>query len=135
MKRVIGAILITVLIIITLSGCSGDVVDVEVVLKNSTGYELEKVIFQIPQTSGSYSPMHDLVTSENEPLKPNEEREITVGIYESDLGNQGVSIIYIKGDETRYGEKNSVSLKKGTNRFEITCDDDMNFTVKAAENQ
>ena len=104
MKR-ISIILIVLLFTFSLTACPlfrGDLMEVTVVLINSTDYELEQVIFQIPPTRGSYSPMYDLVTSDTESLKPGEEREVAIRIYESDFGNQGMAIIYIKDDETRY---------------------------------
>lgn len=132
MKRILMMIIV-LLATFSLAGCVKEPVSVNVVLKNMTEYELEAVIFQIPQTSGTYSPMHDLITSEDEPLQPNEEREVTTSIWESDLGNEGFPIIMLKGDETKYGENSTVALEMGTNRFEISQKGDMEFAVRAIE--
>lgn len=129
MKRIITAVFVMLAVVISLVGCSQNVVEVEVLLKNSTGYELQTVSFQIPPTSGTTSPMHDLVTPDDKPLQPGEERETSTSIFERDLGNEGWPVIFVLGDETKYDGGSAISLEKGTNSFEITCDDDMNFTV------
>lgn len=133
MKRIITMIFLMALMIISLIGCAKEPVEVKVTIKNSTGYELETVSFQIPQTSGSYSPMHDLVTPEDGTLKPNEQREAVTWLYESDFGNEGWSFVFVKDDETKYEPEGIVSLSRGKNSFEITCGDEMNFITRAIE--
>ena len=132
MKRIIAAFLITAVLFFTLSGCMGDTIPVTVVIINSTDYELEQIIFEIPPTRGSYSPMYDLVTSDTESLKPGEEREVDINMYESDFGNQGTVIIYIKDDETRY-TYGIIAVDGKNNKFNITCDNEMNFILTVME--
>ena len=135
MKR-ISIILIVLLFTFSLTACPlfrGELMEVTVVLINSTDYELEQVIFQIPQTAGSYSPMYDLVTSDTESLKPGEEREFTIRMYENDFGNQGMAIIYIKDDETRYTYGIITVNGEKQNIFNITCDNEMNFILTVME--
>jgi len=133
--KIIGIVLILFAVIILMTGCPalrGELLEVTVVLKNSTDYELEQVIFTIPPTAGSYSPMYDLVTSDTENLKPNEEREFVIKMYENDFGNQGTVIIYIKDDENEYGA-GIISVNGEKNKFNITCDDEMNFILTITE--
>lgn len=125
MKRMILAVFILFALSVSLTGCMGDVVEVTVVLKNTTDFELRWVVFDIPQSSGTYSPMHNIVTAEDDALKPGEEREAVISFVESDFGNSGGALIGLREDgssdalETAQGE---VVLDRGTNRFEITHD-------------
>jgi len=133
MKRIVAAILIiiTALSILSISGCLGETKPVTIILKNSTEYELEKVIFQIPPTYGSYSPMYYLLNPEDESLKSNEEREFIIYMYENDFGNQGWALIFVKDNETEYTSNVFNIEGKEKNRFDITCDEEMKFTVTA----
>ena len=138
MKRILVAIFVLAMVGILLVGCLSDPTGVTVVVKNSTEYDLETIIFEIPQNRGTYSPMHDVVASDDAPLKPGEEREVTIWAYESDLGNTNTSypIIFIAGDsETRHGRENGIVLNRGVNSFEITCDNNMKFIVKSVSNE
>ena len=127
--RIITATLISVIMALSISGCLGETTPVTVVLKNTTEYELEQIIFQIPPTRGSYSPMNDLLTSEDESLKPNEEREFVIYMFKSDFGNEGWALVFVEGNE--YVSGIFTVEGNGTNRFDINCDDEMNFTLTA----
>lgn len=111
-----------------LGGCLADPVEVKVVLKNSTDYELSAVAFNITPSRGS--PMFELITSEDAPLSPGEEREVTFAIIERDIENEAGPHIRVLGDDEQY-TGGTVYLnpdKNETTRFEITCSDDMRFT-------
>lgn len=123
MKKILWALIAIIAFSLALTGCRGDVVDVTVVLKNATDYEIKEVTFSIAQSHGSYSPMHYLVTAEDDPLKPGDEREVVTWLYESDFGNSGFALIILTdgGDsETHDAAKGEVTLASGTNYFKIT---------------
>ena len=126
MKRVIAAVFALSVTVLLLTGCMGDVVDVTVVLKNSTEHEISAVIFNIPQSSGTYSPMNGIITADAEPLKPGEERETVIGFVDTDFGNSGSALIgledYDGASDTLATAKGWVVLRRGTNRFVITHD-------------
>ena len=133
MKRILAVILTAVVTAFSLSGCVGDTMPVSIVLINATEHELEKIIFQIPPRTGSYSPMHYLVNDGDESLKPGEERELITHMYKQDFSNQGWALVFIKGDEKEYSYHYISVESDKNNRFEITCDDSMNFTFKTTD--
>lgn len=135
MRRIIVAVIILLAMTVSLTGCMGDVAEVTVAIKNTTGYELKWVVFNIPQSSGTYSPMHEIITAEGAPLEPNEMREVVISLVDTDFGNSGAALVGLKDDgsssslESVTGE---VILKRGTNRFRITHDGEA-FVITAAD--
>jgi hypothetical protein len=126
--------IVLVAIPLALTGCMGDVVDVTVVVKNATDYEIKWVVFQIPQSSGSYSPMNDIVTVADKPLKPGDEREVVISFVDSDFGNSGFALIGLEdnGDSDHLDTaKGGVVLERGTNRFKIEHDGETFVIVTA----
>lgn len=125
MKRILMALSAFFVLGAVLTGCMADVVEVTVVLKNTTDFELRWVVFDTPQSSGTYSPMRDIITAEDDALKPQEEREVTISFVESDFGNSGGALIGLSEDgssdfmEEVQGE---VVLERGINCFTITHD-------------
>jgi hypothetical protein len=118
--------MIAALLLIFLAGCvMGNVVDVTVALKNLTDHELELVIFDIPQSSGTYSPWNEVIPAGGGPLKPREERVVVISFVDSDFGNRGGALIRIKDDggpDALKPARGEVVLWRGTNRFTITRD-------------
>lgn len=102
-----------------------DLVDVNVVLENDSEFELRWVVFDIPQSSGTYSPMHEILTGEDHALQPGEEREMTISFVESDFQNAGGALIGL-GEEADSDNlaavQGEVVLKRGTNHFKIAHD-------------
>ncbi len=134
MRRTLAGIFILLWIGLS-TGCMGDVVEVTVVLKNATDFELKWVVFDIPQSSGTYSPMHNIVTTEDDALKPGEEREVVISFVESDFGNSGCALIDLEEDgssDAMEAAQGEVILNRGTNRFEITHDGEA-FAIMAGE--
>ena len=125
MKRILTAIFIFSIMGVSLTGCMADVVQVIVMLKNGTDSELKWVVFDIPQSSGTYNPMNNIITAEDDALKPGEEREVTISFVESDFGNSGGALIGLQddgGSDSLVSAQGEVILKGGTNRFKITHD-------------
>lgn len=123
MKRTIAPILIFLIVFIMLIGCMADVAEVTVVLKNDTDLKLKWVVFNIPQSSGAYSPMNNIVTAKDDALMPGEEREVIISFVESDFGNSGGALIGLQDDGSSdflVVAQGEVILKRGINRFKIT---------------
>ena len=123
MKRIMMAILMLILTVIALSACMADVMETKVVIKNNTDFEIRWIVFDIPQSFGTYSPMHDIITAKDDAFLPNQEREVTISLIKSDFGNSGGALIGLEEEgnsdflQTAKGE---VVLKKGINYFEIS---------------
>ena len=123
MKRIMMAILMLILTVIALSACMADVMETKVVIKNNTDFEIRWIVFDIPQSFGTYSPMHDIITAKDDAFLPNQEREVTISLVKSDFGNSGGALIGLEEEgnsdflQTAKGE---VVLKKGINYFEIS---------------
>lgn len=135
MKRILAAITILFTLAVSLTGCMGDVEDVTVMVKNATEYEIKWVVFDIPQSSGSYSPMHDIITTESASLEPDEKREVTVSVADTDFGNSGGALIGLKDDGSSSSlevAKGEVVLERGTNLFTITHDGE-SFVITAGD--
>ena len=132
MKHTTQKSLIVVLIsllLLFLSGCIGDPVPVTIVIQNETEYEIQEIYFNITQTRGSYSPMHDLLKEEDSNLLPGHEREFTSSLLEQDFGNDGIAIIYVDGERLvcaglvfLYDNKENI--------FVISTFDGVDFTIE-----
>ena len=124
-KRILAAIFILSIMTASLTGCMSDVVEVTVTLENATDSELRWVVFDIPPSSGTYSPMNHIVTAEEDALKPGEEREVTISFVESDFGSSGGALIGLEDDgssDSLVVAQGKVVLGRGINRFKITHD-------------
>ena len=123
MKRIIMVNLMLILTVIALSACMADVMETKVVIKNNTDFEIRLIVFDIPQSFGTYSPMHDIITAKDDAFLPNQEREVTISLVKSDFGNSGGVLIGLEEEgnsdflQTAKGE---VVLEKGINYFEIS---------------
>ena len=120
MKRILMGFFILLWINFSLTGCMADVVEVTVIVKNASDFELKWVVFDIPQSSGTYSPMNNIVTAEDDALKPGEEREVTISFVESDFGNSGGALIGLQEDKSSgalEAAQGKVILERGKNRF------------------
>ena len=93
MKRIMMSILMLILTVIALSACMADVMETKVVIKNNTDFEIRWIVFDIPQSFGTYSPMHDIITAKDDAFLPNQEREVTISFVKSDFGNSGGVLI------------------------------------------
>ena len=135
MKRIIMSILMLILTVIALAACMADVVETKVVIKNNTDFEIRWIVFDIPQSFGTYSPMHDVITAKDDALLPNQEREVTISLVKSDFGNSGGVLIGLEEEgnsdflQTAEGE---VILEKSVNHFEINNDGN-NFVIKKVD--
>ena len=135
MKRIMMSILMLILTVIALSACMADVVETKVVIKNNTDFEIRWIVFDIPQSFGTYSPMHDVITAKDDALLPNQEREVTISLVKSDFGNSGGVLIGLEEEgnsdflQTAEGE---VILEKSVNHFEINNDGN-NFVIKKVD--
>lgn len=135
MKRIMMSILMLILTVIALAACMADVVETKVVIKNNTDFEIRWIVFDIPQSFGTYSPMHDVITAKDDALLPNQEREVTISLVKSDFGNSGGVLIGLEEEgnsdflQTAEGE---VILEKSVNHFEINNDGN-NFVIKKVD--
>ena len=135
MKRIMMSILMLILTVIALAACMADVVETKVVIKNNTDFEIRWIVFDIPQSFGTYSPMHDVITAKDDALLPNQEREVTISLIKSDFGNSGGVLIGLEEEgnsdflQTAKGE---VILEKSVNHFEINNDGN-NFVIKKVD--
>jgi hypothetical protein len=135
MKRIMMSILMLILTVIALAACMADVVETKVVIKNNTDFEIRWIVFDIPQSFGTYSPMHDVITAKDDALLPNQEREVTISLVKSDFGNSGGVLIGLEEEgnsdflQTAKGE---VILEKSVNHFEINNDGN-NFVIKKVD--
>lgn len=135
MKRIIMVNLMLILTVIALSACMADVMETKVVIKNNTDFEIRWIVFDIPQSFGTYSPMHDIITAKDDAFLPNQEREVTISLVKSDFGNSGGVLIGLEEEgnsdflQTAKGE---VILEKGINHFEINNDGN-NFVIKKVD--
>ena len=135
MKRIIMVNLMLILTVIALSACMADVMETKVVIKNNTDFEIRWIVFDIPQSFGTYSPMHDVITAKDDALLPNQEREVTISLVKSDFGNSGGVLIGLEEEgnsdflQTAKGE---VILEKSVNHFEINNDGN-NFVIKKVD--
>ena len=135
MKRIMMSILMLILTIIALTACMADVVETKVVIKNNTDFEIRWIVFDIPQSFGTYSPMHDIITAKDDAFLPNQEREVTISLIKSDIGNSGGVLIGLEEEgnsdflQTAKGE---VILEKSVNHFEINNDGN-NFVIKKVD--
>lgn len=135
MKRIIMVNLMLILTVIALSACMADVMETKVVIKNNTDFEIRWIVFDIPQSFGTYSPMHDVITAKDDALLPNQEREVTISFVKSDFGNSGGVLIGLEEEgnsdflQTAKGE---VILEKSVNHFEINNDGN-NFVIKKVD--
>ena len=91
--------------------------------------------FDIPQSFGTYSPMHDIITAKDDAFLTNQEREVTISLVKSDFGNSGGVLIGLEEEgnsdflQTAKGE---VILEKSVNHFEINNDGN-NFVIKKVD--
>ena len=135
MKRIIMVNLMLILTVIALSACMADVMETKVVIKNNTDFEIRWIVFDIPQSFGTYSPMHDIITAKDDAFLPNQEREVTISLVKSDFGNSGGVLIGLEEEgnsdflQTAEGE---VILEKSINHFEISNDGN-NFVIKKVD--
>ena len=135
MKRIMMSILMLILTVIALAACMADVVETKVVIKNNTDFEIRWIVFDIPQSFGTYSPMHDVITAKDDAFLPNQEREVTISLIKSDFGNSGGVLIGLEEEgnsdflQTAKGE---VILEKNVNHFEINNDGN-NFVIKKVD--
>ena len=135
MKRIMMSILMLILTVIALAACMADVVETKVVIKNNTDFEIRWIVFDIPQSFGTYSPMHDVITAKDDALLPNQEREVTISLVKSDFSNSGGVLIGLEEEgnsdflQTAKGE---VILEKSVNHFEINNDGN-NFVIKKVD--
>ena len=135
MKRIIMVNLMLILTVIALSACMADVMETKVVIKNNTDFEIRWIVFDIPQSFGTYSPMHDIITAKDDAFLPNQEREVTISFVKSDFGNSGGVLIGLEEEgnsdflQTAKGE---VILEKSVNHFEINNDGN-NFVIKKVD--
>ena len=135
MKRIIMVNLMLILTVIALSACMADVMETKVVIKNNTDFEIRWIVFDIPQSFGTYSPMHDIITAKDDAFLPNQEREVTISLVKSDFGNSGGALIGLEEEgnsdflETAKGE---VIIEKSVNHFEINNDGN-NFVIKKVD--
>ena len=135
MKRIIMVNLMLILTVIALSACMADVMETKVVIKNNTDFEIRWIVFDIPQSFGTYSPMHDIITAKDDAFLPNQEREVTISFVKSDFGNSGGVLIGLEEEgnsdflQTAKGE---VILEKNVNHFEINNDGN-NFVIKKVD--
>ena len=135
MKRIIMVNLMLILTVIALSACMADVMETKVVIKNNTDFEIRWIVFDIPQSFGTYSPMHDIITAKDDAFLPNQEREVTISFVKSDFGNSGGVLIGLEEEgnsdflQTAEGE---VILEKCVNHFEISNDGN-NFVIKKVD--
>ena len=135
MKRIMMSILMLILTVIALSACMADVMETKVVIKNNTDFEIRWIVFDIPQSFGTYSPMHDIITAKDDAFLPNQEREVTISLVKSDFGNSGGVLIGLEEEgnsdflQTAKGE---VILEKSVNHFEINNDGN-NFVIKKVD--
>lgn len=135
MKRIIMVNLMLILTVIALSACMADVMETKVVIKNNTDFEIRWIVFDIPQSFGTYSPMHDVITAKDDAFLPNQEREVTISFVKSDFGNSGGVLIGLEEEgnsdflQTAKGE---VILEKSVNHFEINNDGN-NFVIKKVD--
>ena len=135
MKRIIMVNLMLILTVIALSACMADVMETKVVIKNNTDFEIRWIVFDIPQSFGIYSPMHDIITAKDDAFLPNQEREVTISFVKSDFGNSGGVLIGLEEEgnsdflQTAKGE---VILEKSVNHFEINNDGN-NFVIKKVD--
>ena len=135
MKRIIMVNLMLILTVIALSACMADVMETKVVIKNNTDFEIRWIVFDIPQSFGTYSPMHDVITAKDDAFLPNQEREVTISLVKSDFGNSGGVLIGLEEEgnsdflQTAEGE---VILEKSVNHFEISNDGN-NFVIKKVD--
>ena len=135
MKRIIMVNLMLILTVIALAACMADVVETKVVIKNNTDFEIRWIVFDIPQSFGTYSPMHDVITAKDDAFLPNQEREVTISFVKSDFGNSGGVLIGLEEEgnsdflQTAKGE---VILEKSVNHFEINNDGN-NFVIKKVD--
>ena len=135
MKRIMMSILMLILTVIALAACMADVVETKVVIKNNTDFEIRWIVFDIPQSFGTYSPMHDIITAKDDAFLPNQEREVTISFVKSDFGNSGGVLIGLEEEgnsdflQTAKGE---VILEKNVNHFEINNDGN-NFVIKKVD--
>ena len=135
MKRIIMVNLMLILTVIALSACMADVMETKVVIKNNTDFEIRWIVFDIPQSFGTYNPMHDIITAKDDAFLPNQEREVTISLVKSDFGNSGGVLIGLEEEgnsdflQTAKGE---VILEKSVNHFEINNDGN-NFVIKKVD--
>ncbi len=135
MKRMVAILWVAVALSLLLTGCMGRLLDVTVVVKNATDEEIRWVVFNIPQSSGSYSPMKDIITDEDKPLQPGEEREIVISLVQSDFGNAGIALIGLteQGDSDALEEaRGEVVLERKINYFTIRREGEQ-FAIAADE--
>ena len=136
LRRILAAFLALLCAALLFSGCLGRSVTVSVVVTNATAQEIQWLIFQIPPSFGSYSPMKELITAEDTPLAVGEEREISLSFVEADLGNSGLALLGLQKEgeadnlETATGE---VALHSGVNRFTIIQQGDAFAVLPSAE--
>ena len=135
MKRIMMSILMLILTVIALAACMADVVETKVVIKNNTDFEIRWIVFDIPQSFGTYSPMHDIITAKDDAFLPNQEREVTISLVKSDFGNSGGVLIGLEEEENSdflQTAKGEVILEKSVNHFEINNDGN-NFVIKKVD--
>jgi len=107
-----------------------DLVEITIVMRNSTVYELENII--ISGLSNRGSPYIYVGGDQAGSLMPDEEREAVLKVPGKNL-DDAWAFVTVKNDETINDPLDRLVLDadKAVNRFEIICDDDMdfNFTV------
>ena len=123
---------LALLLTLALSGCiftlfSGDTIPITFTIENSTEFEITQIWLNSPPKFGSSSPIHDILESDSESMRPGEVREFTIKLLRDQIESGG--LIYIKfagtDDEVSLG---TVYLKDDT-IYEITgYDNDLKLT-------
>lgn len=136
MKRVMTALLLTVGIALSFSGCADTVepeAEISLVLRNATDYALQRIEFVLQEGRYNEWTFVPLVSPEGETLKPGDEREFAFNVPAKSLkSDEWWVIVEALGKEDPYDYDVTISLD-GPQGFEITCDDDMNFNFAAAD--
>ena len=132
MKRILAILVIITAFVLSFNSCtllSGETIEVKFTLKNSTGYEIESIDYFKPPRFGSSNPNTPVLSPGNGTLKPGEEREFSIWLYKDQLSSGGMFLKIVDMEDT-FSDEAEISLD-GVKGFEITCDDDMNFSFTA----
>ncbi len=135
-RRILAVFLALSCAAVLFTGCMGRRATVSVVVTNATTQEIRWLIFQIPPSFGTYSPMKELITGEDTPLAIGEEREISLSFVEADLGNSGLALIGLQkegGSDNLKTATGEVVLLSGVNRFTITQQGEAFAVLPSAE--
>ena len=136
MKRIIMTLVNLTVAILSLTGCflyanyrdsvNGELITLTITFRNATEHEIEAIMYDSPAQMGATSPIHVFLERGDETLKPEEERELAISIFENSITSGSMDASMLVDGEPSILQGNSISLHD-VKIIEITLSEEMNL--------